>query len=190
MQVNVSGMKAELAAFKRFLKDYEDDCRNLYHTLNYTNTYWQDPHAMKFFDSVKLEEIKVDTMQNEFQALKEVYTYFVEKYETFGNKVFFDLENRESCLAKIDSYILKMRNVIATYAGIDTSFCPKEASLLRKEKQKLENDVKVLEQYRVDLKEKLIEIEEIEKNIQLKLSKIDIEVIKETSIKEFLGQVI
>ena len=187
MQVNIANMKIRLITLTNKLNNYQEDLLNLYNELNNATSYWQDNHATKFFNNVQKEELKANNLVNELTSLQEIYTYLVEKYETLGTKIVFELDKKNTCLTKIDSFLAKIAQIINTYNHLDTSFCPLEAKYIQSEKKKLSQIAENIKTIRKDLKTIFNEIEETEKNIQHKLSKINIELIKETDLKEFIG---
>ncbi len=187
MQVHVANMKTQLISLNKLLTTYEEDLRNFYNELNTSSSYWQDTHADKFFNNVKGEHLKSTNTQNELRSIEKVYKHLIESYETLGDKIFFDFDHKDSCLEKINTFIEKMRSIIGAYNSLDTSFCGSEATILEQEKQKMMKDVKMITKMKENLQKVFREIEEIEKNIQLQLSKISIELIKETDIEEFIG---
>lgn len=187
MQINITNMKLKLITLTNKLNDYQDDLLNLYNELNNASSYWQDPHAIKFFNNVKKEQLQANNLTNELTSLQEIYTYLVDKYETIGNKIQFELDQKNACFAKIDNFLTKITQIINAYNHLDTSFCPEEAKYIQNEQRKLLKVAENLKTIRKDLKIIFNEIEETEKNIQAKLSKINLEIVKETDIKEFIG---
>lgn len=187
MQIKVNHLKTYLDMISKKLKNYEEDCRNFYNELNNISSYWQDNHAERFFDNVLIEKNKIDTMQNEILSIKDVYKYMVESYEKIGNKLEFNLDLKEDTLYHIDTYIAKLENIIFSYNRLNLSFCSKEKQILENHKQELIREVEYVQKVKENLKKIFGQIEEIEKNIQYKLSKLNLEVIKETDISEFIG---
>ncbi len=186
MFVNVANMRTKLNLIVNSLNSLYADYLDYYNELNGVTLNWQDPIAFKYFDNVKREQLKFKVMQEEFSSLKEIYQYFVSKYSELGDKVFYVLENKDSCINKLNNFIEKIRNIINNYDRLDTSFCSTERRLLEKEKQKLNKVISDMEQEKEILKTIFHKIENIESQIKVKLSKIDIEVIKETDLGEFL----
>ncbi len=187
MQVQVNHLKTYLDRISKSLDNYESDCQNFYNELNNASSYWEDEHAKKFFDSVLQEKIKIDTMQNEILSIKDVYKYMVESYEKIGNKLEFNLDLKEDTLYRIDTYIVKLENIISSYNSLNLSFCSKEKQTIENHKQKLIREVEYVQKVKENLKKTFGQIEEIEKNIQYKLSKLNLEIIKETDISGFIG---
>lgn len=186
MYVNVTNMKTQLNRIIISLNTLYEDYLNYYNELNGVALYWQDPIASEYFDSVKKEQIKVQNMQEEFTSIKEVYHYFVNKYSELGNKVFYVLENKNTCISRTNHFIEKAKNVVRSYERLDTSFCSSERGILEREKEKLKQVIEEMKQEKEILRATFQKIEEIEEQIQAKLSKISVEFIKETDLTEFL----
>lgn len=189
MQINVSNLKQTLNKYISSLEKYKNNINNLYNELNQTEKFWTDGHSVKFFKDVSLNKVKMETMQSELNDVQEVYNYFIGKYESIGNKIFFDLDNKNRFINKIDNLTNQIKNVINMYRSLDLSFCSAERSMLQSERQILNNNLNYLSDIKEKNKRLLNEIEEIEKNIKLKLSKISIEIIKENDLKEYLGDI-
>lgn len=186
MYVNVTNMKTQLNRIIASLNTLYEDYLNYYNELNGVILYWQDPIATRYFDSVKKEQVKVQNMQEEFTFLKEVYQYFVNKYSELGNKIFYVLENKNACISRTNNFIEKAKNVVRSYEKLDTGFCSSERGILEREKEKLKQIIEDMEQEKEVLRTTFQKIEEIENQIQAKLSRINVEIIKETDLVGFL----
>ena len=187
MLVRVDNMRTQLNLLNKTLVNYEEDYRNFYNELNNASSYWQDPHAEKFFNNAKLEELKAKNTIEEITSLRDVYTYFVEKYENLGNRISFDLDKKEDCLLKLEKTLNQMEEIVRSYEQLNTSFCPSIGKKLNDEKQVVIKEIKNLQAIKEKIKETFLAIEEIEKNIYQKLSKIGFEVVKEANLREFIG---
>ena len=77
-------------------------------------------------------------------------------------------------------------SINSLYNDLDLSFCNDIANKINKEKRELLKIKENIIASKTKVKDTLLKIEEIEKDINLKLSKIDIEVIKQVDINEFM----
>ena len=187
MQIRVENMKTQMHLLYNALKEYESDCRNLYNEFHNASSYWQDPRAERFFEQSKLEKLKLDTTLQEMNSLYDLYSYLVEKYERLGSTIFFDFDKKDACLSQVDSTILKIEEIITSYNKLDTSFCPTLGRRLNEEKQKIIKSKNDLVEMKERIKDTFTEIAEIEKNINQKLKKMNIEIIKEDDYQAYIG---
>lgn len=186
MEVIVDSLQSEVDKLCRLLEDYEANYLNLYHILASSSLFWQDPHAARFFNNVDFEKIKVKSSIEELTSIKNVYEYLLTKYKSLGNKFSFKLENYESVLSKIDQYINEMQVIITCYNNLNLDFCGNEVSDLYSQKNKLVNMVNKASQVKEKTKKVFVEIQSIENEVNLRLSKIKIELLKETDIDNFM----
>lgn len=189
MQVHVKNMKLYTEMLKKKIQAYEENDRNLWNEMNISSSYWQDFRATKFYDSTRTEQVKIKNTIKELYSMQEIYNYFVEQYASIGNHIFFDLDKKDRCIRKLDIFIQKIKEVENLYKNLDTSFCPQEKNFLEKEAQNLNKIRNELQKIKEEVINTFLKIEEIETNIQLKLSKIQIEFIKETDKRDIIGEI-
>lgn len=189
MQVQVSNLKHQLTLLLQSLEKYEKDVRDLYHELNQVESIWHDAHSEKFLEEIKTDRLDIEIMQEELKEIKEVYAYFIKRYEEIGDKISFDLSLKNRTIQKIDSVLLLFQKNIRLYQNLDFSFCPEERSYLEDEKQMLIENLNRLKSIKETFKAKIKTIEDIEQNIKMKLNKIRIQYIKENDLKDYLGEV-
>ncbi len=189
MQVQVSNLKDRLSLLLHSLETYEKDVRDLYHELNQVESIWHDSHSEKFLEDAKTDRLNMENMQEELKEIVKVYDYFVKRYEEIGNKITFDLNLKNRTLQKVDSVLLIIQKTIRLYQNLDFSFCLEERGYLEDEKYILMDDFNELKSIKEAFRDKINTIEDIEQNIKMKLSKIQIQYIKEKDLNDYLGDV-
>lgn len=182
--INLSNLKSELNRLSNLIDDYEDSYLDYYNQISSFSFIWNDNYSKKFFNNIKMEKLKVKTTLNEIQSIYDIYKYMYDKYICIGNKISFDINNKARFIDKINDYIDYINSIIYSYNSLDLSFCTSSIRnniLNEKEKMKKVRD-RMLES-----KERIVsllnKIDSIEKSIRLKLSKIDIELVKITDIR-------
>lgn len=184
--VNVDELKTNLIKYNSLIENYQSIYDNLYNEISSASFFWNDEHASSFFENINVEKIKVGNVISELNSVKNVYSYIVSNYEKIGNKIVFDLDLRNEIMEKFDNYINKIIKIIKYYDSLDLSFCVQESKFITSEKNKLV----VMKNVVFNLKEKIMkifdDIEEIEKQVNLMISKINIGVIKESEIDNFI----
>lgn len=186
MEINVTHLENEYKKLNNELETFYNNYLNIYNGLNNANNYWQDYHARLFFSSVNGEKNKVNNTYNEINDIKDIYKYLIDEYEFIGKKIKVNLDGKDEIVSKFNNFTDKVNELISIYNSLDLSFCPSIANKLYNQKDKL---VKIKEEMlssKNKLKEVLEKIESIEDEVNLKISKINLEEIKETDIKEFM----
>lgn len=186
MEINVEKVKIELDKYNRLLEDYEDVYLRLYHELNFSSSYWNDENSIKFFEKIKSDKNKNYLCILELKEIKKIYNYIVTSYESIGKKIFFDLKKKNSLYDKFDNFIVTLDKIIKLYEELDYENLTEEKIIIEeelKEIQKIKPKILLIKENVMDLFEQL---EEIEKNIHYRLSKIKIEILKIEDISDFL----
>ncbi len=186
MEIKVDSLKTEVNKFNRMIEEYEEIYLNLYNQISSASFYWQDPKAIQFFKQISLEKLQVKTMIDEMNSVRQVYAFLIEKYQMLGNKIVCNLQNRDRLLLKFDRYVNQLNNLIDHYNRLNLSFCRKEARYLRNQRSILISMRNEIMEIRDCVKQKFNDIETIEKEVNLKISRLKIEIIKETDIQQFI----
>ena len=186
MKVNVSKLKNELISFQNLLEEYEDNYLNFYQELSSVSFFWQDSHADAFFKKVNLEKIKVQTFYEELMSIYGLYKFLTERYQAIGNLIQFDLNMRDTVISKFNLCLEKMDDVVRNYQNLDLSFCQDIASTIKNEENVILNNKKQLEVVFENVKNHFYEIEEIEKEVNLRIARITVELLQEEEIKDFV----
>lgn len=186
MIINIQSLEKNSSKLIKSIDDFSNNISNIYNELNWVSGYWNDYHARLFFTSVESERIKINKTYDELVLLKEVYKYIISQYKSIGNKLKVNLETKDDILNKFNLFNDKVNEIISLYNDLDLSFCSDVASKINSQKSKLLKIKENIISAKTKIKSTLEKIEEIEKNINFKLSKIDIEVIKRVDINEFM----
>jgi len=186
MEINVSNLKTEVSNFNKLVEEYEKIYLNLYNELSSVSFFWKDNHANLFFEHISFEKLKISKSFEELITLKNQYQYIIEKYQTIGNRIIFDLNNRNDIINKFDTYISGIDRIVQSYESLDLSFCREFVSSINHQKTTLIKEKSQVGELKNKVIEMLNKIEEIEKEIKLKISSINIEILKETAINDFI----
>lgn len=186
MKVNVSKLKNEIVSFQDLLKEYEENYLNFYQELSSVSFFWQDSHADNFFKNVNLEKIKVQVFHEELMSIYGLYKFLIDRYQSFGEIIEFDLNMMNTVFSKFNLSIEKMNDIIHSYQGLDLSFCDDIAGMVKNEYNEILNNKKQLESIFENVKEYFYEIEEIEKEVKLRIARITVELLQESEINEFI----
>ena len=186
MIIDVNNIKDEIVKLNDLLDKYEDNYLNLYNEINNASSYWNDLISVKFFDSCKIEKIETKTTLEEIKSIIDIYNYILEKYQEIGKKIKFEIKNRDIVINGFNNYIIKVDDLIREYNSINFNCNIKISNMLNDQLYKLKNNRKILNNIKDKVKDIFDNIEEIEKEINLRLSKINIDIIKEIDISIFI----
>lgn len=184
MKIDIEKLKISIEKLNNLLNDYENIYKSFYHEMVNLKSYWHDAHANAFFEKIR-EEKKANTVFfREFKSICDLYNYIYNQYLDMGDKINFDLSNREIFISKIDKYINNIDNVINKYDNLDTDFDLEISKYLSEEKSKYSNIKEKLLSIKESNKEIIDNISNIEKQIKLKISKIHVKAIESNSIAD------
>ncbi|HIR49084.1 MAG TPA: hypothetical protein IAB35_03810 [Candidatus Faecimonas gallistercoris] len=183
MKVITSTLKEEVLSLNQLIKEYEKVYLNLYNEFFATSFSWQDSYQKNFTSEIEKEKKQVEKMINELTSIKDIYNYIIEKYETIGQKIIINVNTSKTILKQIDGYIEKLDSIIQSYNNLDTSFCKSEKEIIEKERNTLEYTKKKMLKIKTNIKSKIDNIERIERELKNKLSKINIELVKDNNLE-------
>ena len=182
MIINVNDLKKELNTFNNLIKEYEDNYLNYYNVISSFSFFWNDAHSDRFYNAVTREKINVINSISNLKSLRNAYKYLVEKYSLLGQKIKIDIDERKNILNKFDSYIDRTNDVIQRYYNLDLSFCPEIAYRIREQRSILETNNDRAVDARDKIRKIYNDVENIEKQMRTRISKIDVRKVVETNI--------
>jgi len=186
MKINIINLKSETKKLSKLINEYEEIFLNLYNEILSGSIYWDDNISKLFFENINIEKNQVENTINELNDLKEIYEELIRKYEEIGNKIEVLPKTKDEILSAVNNYLDKLHKLIELYYDLNLEFNNPETSILHKHLDKLikiKSDVFVLKE---KIKKHYETIEELERKINLKISKIKIELIKEKEKNKFI----
>ncbi|MBE6152813.1 MAG: hypothetical protein E7166_01110 [Firmicutes bacterium] len=186
MKINIMIIKSEILKLNTLIDEYENNYLNLYNEIKKASSYWQDGNSINFFNDADYYKLKIQLNVEEIKQLKEVYNYLINKYSQIGNKITFNLNSRTYLINSFNSYINQIDEIIKLYNNLDLSFCSYERQKLINQRNQFKSIKNSLIKIKKNIINKLEYIEEIEKEINLKLSKISIELLKENNVSNYI----
>ncbi len=187
MYINLSNLKNEVNKLNNLINKYEEIYLNLYNEFNFSSYLWHDKNSESFFESLKMEKLKIKNNIEEIDDVKQLYDYIINQYEVIGNEIKCNLNSEKNILLKFDSYLAELSKTITYYNNLDLSFCPQFKEMITKEKNIIIREKIEIENVRNKIKKMYKKINEIEREVKLKISKINIEYIKENDMNNFIG---
>lgn len=186
MNINIEKLKISLSELNKLIEDYEKIYYSLYNELSNCSGFWQDNNATLFFEDVNIEKLSVERAIIEFKEIADLYNYLVNKYIEFGNKIKFDLKLKDEILVKFDRYLGRIYDILDEFRRLDFEFYNNIRGNIYSDIDKLMDVSNILVSLKSDVKKKFNKFEEIEKEVSLRISKINVEILKENDISQFI----
>ncbi len=186
MEINIEKLKNEIEQYNKIIDNYENLYLNLYNELSNCTFYWQDEKSISFFDSIAKEKLEIKNAINELNGLCSIYDYIIKKYNIIGNKISFDLNKKDKIISKINNFIDKTHTIYNKYNSINLSHYPSEARYLYIQMNKLKEVENDLIKLKNTINNIFISIEEIEKEVNLKIETLSVKTIKENAVKLYI----
>lgn len=182
MEINILKIKEELTKIDNLYEDYEKIYINLYNEFKKIQSVWISQKSNEFNNYILSEKQKVKQTIDDMKNVNNIYDYLVENYKILGDKIKFNINNKDKVIDKINNYQDKLVKIINKYNNINFKEYTEEEKMIIFQKEILLNNKENLENIKKQILDKLKKIEEIEKEVSLRISKIDIEIIKESDI--------
>lgn len=186
MEINIPNIYNEVINLTSLIEDYEKNYLNMYKVLMDDISYWKDNRSNNFYNHLNQEKSKVDQLIDELSSLKSLYSLICDKYKNIGNKIFFNDENATKLLIKIDNYINFQKKILAKYSNLNLQGNDYELILLKNQISILNSNIKKMKEIKFSFNNMINEINSIEKIIKAKIEKLNIGIVKESDINEFI----
>ena len=186
IKVNVTLLNENLNRMNRSIDKYTDTYLNLYNQLRNSHDNANSEKISLFYDSIENEKVSNQKFLNEMNEIKKIYKFIHDNYKPIGNDIQFDLSRQTELLDKFDQIkkkIKSMKDINNTLQAYNytpiTSLVSSDALLL----EKLNKDIETIEK---DMKKSLGNIETIERDTKALINNLNVSVINETDIREFI----
>ena len=179
MEININNLKNNVIELNKIINEYENTYLNMYNNVYDIKENWIGEKSVSFFEKNSLEQKKISNCIEELKSLILVYTYIINEYSNISYKIFINLDLREkinNCFNKYIELIDKVNVLCNNIPNMYISFIENIKIYFNNLKDK----IIYLKQNYNDICDKIIEIEN---NISIKISKINIELINETDIR-------
>lgn len=186
MKINVTNLKYEINNFNKIIGDYESIYLNMYNEYSNSSFFWYDENAKNFFKDINLQKISMQKTFDEFSSLLDIYNYIASSYEELGKEIYYELSAQNEIKTNINNYVNKLQKIINQYNYLNLSKCPEVYNYIQEEKTKLNNALDNAKELYNKVKIFYKKIEEIEKEVKVKTSKIKVEYIKENHISDYV----
>ena len=179
MKIDLKKIQLEIDNLDKTINRYEENLLNLYNQLLLTSIYWKDKNSLKFNENVSQEKKEANIKLLELKSVKNTFKYLISKYENIGQKIEFDLTNREKINKFFDDYILQLKKILNQYNEIDMIYFENLSEVLTNQMlliKKIKGNMQVIKDNVNKIFDKL---EDTEIQVAQRLNKIKVEYIKE-----------
>ena len=186
-EVDVINLKKLVNKYNSLIEKYQQNYLNIYNEIKNSNLYWVDPHALRFFVAIDIEKHKIDISYDELIKMGNIYEYIVRKYESIGNYISFNLENRDYLLSKLNTYINNINSIINSYGSLDYSFANWSVqSSINNQINSLRTMLRDAMGVKERIRTLLNDIKESENKIQNMINNVDISVLPYATTERFV----
>ena len=179
MKIDLKKIQLEIDNLDKTINRYEENLLNLYNQLLLTSIYWKDKNSLKFNENVSQEKKEANIKLLELKSVKNTFKYLISKYENIGQKIEFDLTNREKINKFFDNYILQLEKILDQYNEIYMTYFEILSEVLTNQIlsiKKIKDNMQVIKDNVNKIFDKL---EDTEIQVAQRLNKIKVEYIKE-----------
>lgn len=179
MKIDLKKIQLEIDNLDKTINRYEENLLNLYNQLLLTSIYWKDKNSLKFNENISQEKKEANIKLLELKSVKNTFKYLISKYENIGQKIEFDLTNREKINKFFDDYILQLEKILDQYNEIDMTYFENLSEVLTNQMlsiKKIKDNMQVIKDNVNKIFDKL---EDTEIQVAQRLNKIKVEYIKE-----------
>ena len=184
--IDIIEIKKVIERFKDIKDNYYDIFINYYNSLNEINDCWKTNKGLAYYNVICNEKNFFSVFIENFDDFLQLFLFLIDEYSKIGNKIYYDSSLENKYINLKNNLVSYLKDIINIYGNINLLGVEEEvSSLIELEKNKFinykDNIVDLCEQNRDIIRK----IDAIEKNIQVKVSKIDVVVISVTDVKDY-----
>ena len=171
MEVNVNKIKSEIINLDKTIEEYENNYLSLYNELNSFSFNWKSDKSDIFFDKKQKEKISINDFIVEIKSYRDFFDYILRTYGTMGEKVFYDITSYNEAHTKLISFINDLKSVLEKLKQLK---CKNPNSIVKVNQKifKVSEYINELEMLNSRLNDIFKKIEEYEKDIKYRISKL------------------
>ena len=121
MKIDVVLLEKNLNILLKIEEKYKKNYLNYYNELNKLVGYWNTTKGVSFLENIKDEKKKIDLYYSYFNDIRDVYKYLIIEYKKIGEKIFYNLDERDNIKNQYNLYLEKINYLIEKFDNINTS---------------------------------------------------------------------
>lgn len=83
LYVDTKSVSSENNNLRNYIKDYSDNCRDMFFELSKLSSYWKDDSSSLFLDKIKAEEMNCLLITEVLEKINELYKNVENIYERY-----------------------------------------------------------------------------------------------------------
>lgn len=186
MNIDVIKLKKNISILSKLIENYELNNLAFYNIANSNSIFWNTDKGFNFFESVNLEKMEIEKFINEIKEILTIFNYIVNKYEYIGVDIIIIPSNIDKLLSCFDNLLNEIYNLIDNFYEVISI----NNSLLSINFYDCVDNLIDVGNMLVNLKSIIKKYFDLyitfEKTIKSKIDKIDVKLINETDISNFM----
>lgn len=187
VNIDISMLEGVLKQLNQTIEEYEQIDKNILNALKNSSFFWNDNIAKTFFNEIDKEHLNNEKVITNLKNNSEIIAYIINSYSSIGKKIKCNLNSKDLIINKIKNILYNINDILVSYGYLNTSFCPYESYLLYEEKKKINVAYNTLNTMLNNITNNFKKMEQIEKNIKLKISSLNNYVIDNFDINVFFN---
>lgn len=184
--IDVIEVKNCINELKKIKDNYYNTCINYYYILDEISDCWKTNRGFAFYDVICREKKYYLRIVDNIEDLLQVFIYLVEKYEVIGDRIVFDFKLEDKYVGLKKSLVDSMNDIVNLYKNVNLSnYGIDLENLFDVQKNNLIKYVNNINNLCKNNRDIVNSIRDIESQVKSSLSKIDIEVVNVTDIKDY-----
>jgi len=186
MRILVDNIQSEKNTLEKELESYENNNLNLHNELLQIMDYWQDPFSVSLKKELQKYKLEENEINKSLKEMLNIYDFVIKQFSQIGNKIEYNLDNRDLINQKFDNCKEKIKKIISLYNSLNIDATDSLCFLIEKEKIVFNSMLKQTNEIQNSFKDKLNEIKELEDKINSKTNKINIKKIKQLEVEKLV----
>lgn len=121
MKIDVVLLEKNLNILLKIEEKYQENYLNYYNEFNKLVGYWNTTKGVSFLENIKDEKGKIDLYYSYFNDIRDVYKYLIIEYKKIGEKIFYNLDERDNIKNQYNLYLEKINYLIEKLDNINIS---------------------------------------------------------------------
>ena len=182
MKIVVDDIKKSINNLSNYIDIYENNYLNMNNLFSEIKGYWIGENSILFFNKTDYEQKNIYNNINEIKELLNVYKYIANVYSNFGNEIVSNVEKEEYLATYFNVYLSLIDQIVILYSSIPANY----SYLIEDQKSYFINLKRKIINIKNSVKSSCNQISRVEEIIENKVSKIKIDVLKESDITSLL----
>ena len=176
-------MKNNIILLNKLIDKYEELNFEQNYCMLEVKNYWIGKKSDNYFNKVNIEQKQICNNIMEIKLLISIYNYIIHQYSEFCKKnIEYDFNEFDNINNAFNDYFDIIKQIINIYNDIPLKY----KYLFEEQKKHFENCISILTNMKQEFNDIYNKINNIESMVSLKLSKFNLEFIKESEFESLM----